>query len=56
MDDFVVAKRVYKSCPMLMSDRVTLVDLVELDMLEFDVLLGFDWLCACFASIDCKQG
>ncbi|MGP4950540.1 hypothetical protein [Bacillus sp. MHSD17] len=29
------------------------VDRVELDMLDFDFLLGMDWLHACFASIDC---
>ena len=37
--DFVVSKRVYRSYPILLSNRVTLVDLVELDMLEFDVIL-----------------
>ncbi|KAH0644675.1 hypothetical protein KY284_032559 [Solanum tuberosum] len=50
----VVAKRVYRSCPISLSDRVTLVDLVELEMLDFDVILGMDWLHACDASIDCR--
>ena len=40
--DSIVAKRVYKSCPILLSNRATLVDLVELDMLDFDVILGMD--------------
>ena len=31
-----------------------MVDLVKLDMLDFDVILGMDWLHACFASIDCR--
>ncbi|WMV50564.1 hypothetical protein MTR67_043949, partial [Solanum verrucosum] len=30
----------------------THVDLVELDMLELDVILGMDWLHSCYASID----
>ncbi|XP_069144476.1 uncharacterized protein [Solanum lycopersicum] len=30
------------------------VDSVELDMVDFDVILGMDWLHACFASIDCS--
>ena len=34
--------------------RVSYVELVELDMLDFDVILGMDWLDACFASIVCK--
>ena len=33
---------------------VTLVNLVELNMLEFDFILGIDWLHVCFASIDCR--
>ncbi|WMV08733.1 hypothetical protein MTR67_002118 [Solanum verrucosum] len=36
------------------QNRVTLVDLVELDMLDFDVILGMDWLHSCYASIDCR--
>ena len=50
----IVAKRVYRSCPISLSYKVTLVDLVELDMLDFDVILGMDWLHACYASIDCR--
>ena len=30
------------------------VELVELYMVDFDVILGMDWLHACFASIDCR--
>ena len=29
-------------------------DLVELDMMDFDVILGMDWLHAYYASIDCR--
>ncbi|WMV37562.1 hypothetical protein MTR67_030952 [Solanum verrucosum] len=52
--DSIVAKRVYKKCPISLSYRVTHVDLVELDILEFDVILGMDWIHACNASIDCR--
>lgn len=44
-------KRVYKKCPIFLSHRITLVDLVELDMLHFDIFLGMDWLHSCYASI-----
>jgi len=54
LGDSVVAKRVYWSCPISLSHKVTLIDLVELDMLDFDVILGMDWLHACYASIDCR--
>ena len=50
----VVAKRVYRNCPIMLPNIVFYVDLVELDMLDFDIILGMDWLHACFASIDCR--
>ncbi|KAH0784270.1 hypothetical protein KY290_003868 [Solanum tuberosum] len=31
-----------------------MADLVELDMVGFDVILGMDWLHACYASVDCR--
>ena len=42
--DSVVAKRVYRNCPTILSDRVTHVELVELDMVDLDVILGMDLL------------
>ncbi|KAH0727836.1 hypothetical protein KY290_003558 [Solanum tuberosum] len=54
VSDSVVAKRVYRSCPISLSHKVTLVDLVEIDMLDYDVLLGMDWLHASYAYIDCR--
>ena len=40
VDESVIAKRVYRNC--LMMYRVTYVELVELDMVDFDVILGTD--------------
>lgn len=37
-----------------MSHRVSHADLVEIDILDFDIILGMDWLHSCHASIDCK--
>ena len=34
--------------------QITLLYMVELYIFDFDVLLGMDWLYACFASIDCR--
>ena len=31
-----------------------MAELVELDMVDFDVILGMNWLYACYASIYCK--
>ena len=52
--DLVVAKSVYINCPIMLPNRVTHVELVELDMVDFDMILGIDWLHACFASIDSR--
>ena len=38
----------------MLPNKVSYVDLVELDMLYFGIILGMDWLDACFASIYCR--
>lgn len=43
----IVGKRVDTKCPSLWH-RVTLVELVELNMLDFDVILCMDWLYSCY--------
>ena len=52
--DFVMARRVFRNCPIFLPNKVTWVDLVEPYMVDFDVILGMDSLPACFASIDCR--
>ncbi|XP_027767790.1 uncharacterized protein LOC114074070 [Solanum pennellii] len=37
--DSVVGKRIYRNCPTVFPNRVSNVDLVELDMLDFDIIL-----------------
>ena len=41
--ELVVAKRVYGKFPIMFPNRVTHVELVKLDMFDFDVLLRMDW-------------
>ena len=50
--ELVIAKRVYRNCPMMSLNRVTHVELVEHELVDFDVILGMDWSYACLASID----
>ena len=38
--DYVVTKRVYRRCPILLPNRVILVNFYS--MLDFDVILGID--------------
>ena len=50
----MVAKRVYRNCHIMLPNRVIHVELIELDLVDFEVILGMDWLHAFFASIDCR--
>lgn len=46
--DSVVIKRVYRRCPISLSHRVTLVYFIEFNMIDFDDILGMDWLFSCY--------
>ena len=50
----MVVHRVYKDCPVSFPDRVRLVDLIEIYMLDFDFILGMDWLYSWFVLIGCR--
>ncbi|KAG5614600.1 hypothetical protein H5410_014424 [Solanum commersonii] len=50
----ILAERVYRNCTISVNHNGTMADLVELDMVEFDVILCMDWLHACYASVDCR--
>ena len=43
----VVSERVCRNCPIMLPNRVTHVELVELDMVDFNIILGMDCLHAC---------
>lgn len=40
-------RRVYKGCEVSVGGWETLVDLFKLDMVDFEVILGMDWLHSC---------
>ena len=44
---------VFPSCIVLVKGRELLVDLVLLDMMDFYVILGIDWLSQHYATLDC---
>ena len=50
----ILAERFYRDCLIYISHKNTMADLVELDMIDFDVIIGMEWLHACYASIDCR--
>jgi len=52
--DPIIARRVYRACTVIVCSRQTSVDLVKLEMMDFDAIMGMDWLAACYATVDCR--
>lgn len=50
--DFIVDRMVYRGYVVSICGRETLVDLIELDMLNFDMILRIYWLHSYYASLD----
>ncbi|XP_070017218.1 uncharacterized protein [Nicotiana sylvestris] len=53
MGESVIVRRVYRSCDVKIHDRHTLADLHELEMVDFDIIMGMDWLASCYENVDC---
>ncbi|KAL0544658.1 hypothetical protein IC582_019776 [Cucumis melo] len=51
----MLSKEKVKACQIVIAGHVIEVTLIVLDMLDFDVILGMDWLAANHASIDCSR-
>ncbi|KAA0067099.1 pol protein [Cucumis melo var. makuwa] len=51
----MLSKEKVKACQIEIAGHVIEVTLLVLDMLDFDVILGMDWLAAYHASIDCSR-
>ncbi|XP_070002598.1 uncharacterized protein [Nicotiana sylvestris] len=54
VDESILATRIYRSCVVTVCGRYTRADLIELGMVDFDVIMGMDWLYSCFAKLDCR--
>ena len=53
--DTLMINLVIKSCIICIEGRELLADLVLLDMHDFDVILGMDWLASYHASVHCFE-
>ncbi|XP_015162431.1 uncharacterized protein [Solanum tuberosum] len=51
--DSVITRRIYYGCLVTICGRDTLANLIELEMVDFDVIMGMDWLSSCYATVDC---
>ena len=50
----VIVEKVYRSCLVTFVGSNTHIDLVILEMVDFDVILGMTWLSPNFAILDCN--
>ena len=50
----VIVEKVYRSCLMTFMGSNAQVDLVILEMVDFNVILGMTWLSPNFATLDCN--
>ena len=53
--DFVVVDRVYRFCTITLMGYDTHADLKVLDMIDFDVILGMDWLSSYHTILNCHS-
>ncbi|XP_070045295.1 uncharacterized protein [Nicotiana tomentosiformis] len=51
--DSTVVDRVYLSCFIIIEGYETRVDLLLLNLMDFDMILGMDWLSLYYAILDC---
>ncbi|XP_073153829.1 uncharacterized protein [Henckelia pumila] len=47
--------KIHRKCKMCVCEQIFDADLVELNMIEFDVILGMDWLSRNHAVVNCRD-
>nr|XP_016509721.1 PREDICTED: uncharacterized protein LOC107827153 [Nicotiana tabacum] len=52
VSESVVVRQVYGGCDVIIHDYPTLADLNELEIIEYGVIMGMDWLASCYATVD----
>ncbi|XP_062093936.1 uncharacterized protein LOC133799972 [Humulus lupulus] len=53
--DMMLSTRWLQSTPLIIEGRVCLTDLIEINIPDYDFILGVDWLSKHGASIDCQK-
>ncbi|KAH0682752.1 hypothetical protein KY285_020264 [Solanum tuberosum] len=55
VSESIVARSVYQGCTVEIIDCQTSVDHIELEMVDFDVIMGMDWLASFYANVECQK-
>ena len=53
LEEQILRTLVFKGCEILVEDVVLKENLIPLEIYDFDVILGMDWLSTHRASVDC---
>ncbi|XP_070040603.1 uncharacterized protein [Nicotiana tomentosiformis] len=53
--DSIIVYRVYRSCVITIGSLKTSVDPLLLDMIDFDIIMGMDWLSPYHAILECHS-
>ena len=53
--EVMYSDNILKACSVMVVDRELFADLIVLDMNDYEIILGLDWLSKYFAKIDCKK-
>ncbi|CAM8990652.1 unnamed protein product [Rhodiola kirilowii] len=53
--DRIRAELVYRNIRIQLRGHDMFADLILLDMLDFDIILGMDWLSTYYATLDCRE-
>ncbi|KAK8639770.1 hypothetical protein V6N13_138140 [Hibiscus sabdariffa] len=51
----MLVDKVFRRCPLMVQDEIFPVDLMELPLEEFDLILGMDWLTEHRVNLDCES-
>ncbi|KAL0416064.1 UNVERIFIED_CONTAM: Transposon Tf2-12 polyprotein, partial [Sesamum latifolium] len=54
-DKILVTNLIYRNCTVGIENAKLIVDLIRINIREFDVILGMDWLAKHFAHMDCRN-
>ncbi|XP_073017883.1 uncharacterized protein [Primulina eburnea] len=51
----IETQKVYRNCEICINEQTFEVELIQLNMVEFDIILGMDWLAKNHAIVDCQK-
>jgi len=55
IEEIVKCNLKYQNCPVILNQQAFESDFIQLDLSEFDIILGMDWLARHRAKIDCQK-